>query len=268
MSIITISRGSYTRGKEIAERVSQELGYGCIARETLLETSKQFNVPEIKLIHAIQNAPSFIDRFSYNKEKYIAYIQTVLLRHVQKDNVVYHGFAGHFFIKGVSHVLKVRIVAAMESRVSIIMERDKVSREEALRFLKKVDEQRRKWSQSLYGIDTRDPSLYDVVLNIDKLTINDAVEIICDTVSQPNFQTTQESQNAMDDLLLACEVKAALIGVKPDIEVSASDGVVLMQTTGPLYQEKSIATELRSMGQQIEGVKDVRVKVVSGFQIY
>jgi cytidylate kinase len=267
MSIITISRGSYTRGKEIAEKVSQELGYECIAREALLEASKQFNVPEIKLIHAIQNAPSFIDYFSYGKEKYIAYIQTALLRHVQKDNVVYHGFAGHFLIKGVSHVLKVRIVADMESRTAIVMERDRVSREEAIHFLKIIDEQRRKWSQSLYGIDTREPSLYDIVLNINKLTVDDAVEIICDTVNQPKFQTTQESQNAMDDLLLACEVKAALIGVKPDIEVSASDGVVLMQTTGPLYQEKSIATELRRMGQQVEGVKDVRVKVVSGFQI-
>ena len=267
MAIITISRGSYTRGKEIAEKVAERLGYECIARETLLEASQQFNVPEIKLLHAIQDAPSFTDRFSYNKERYIAYIQTALLRHLRKDNVVYHGFAGHFLIKGVSHVLKARIVAALESRAAIVMERDKVSREEALRFLKKIDDQRRKWSRSLYGIDTWHSSLYDFVLNIDRLTVNDAVDIICDTVKQPAFRTTPQSQKAMDNLLLACEVKAVLIGVKPDVEVSASDGVVLMQTTGPVYQEKRLAAELIRMGQSVEGVKDIRVKVVAGFPV-
>ena len=54
MTIITISRGSYTRGKEIAEKTSQKLGYACISREVLINASKDFNVPEIKLIHVIQ----------------------------------------------------------------------------------------------------------------------------------------------------------------------------------------------------------------------
>ena len=36
MSIITISRGSYSKGKEIAEKVAEELGFECIAREIIL----------------------------------------------------------------------------------------------------------------------------------------------------------------------------------------------------------------------------------------
>jgi hypothetical protein len=46
MSIVTISRGSYSRGKEVAEKVAQKLGYECISRDILLETSEQFNIPE------------------------------------------------------------------------------------------------------------------------------------------------------------------------------------------------------------------------------
>jgi len=97
MSIITIARGSYSRGKEVAEKVAVALGYQCISREVLLEASELFNVPEIKPVRAIHDSPSTLDRLSYGKEKYVAYIRAALLRHIQRDNVVYHGLAGHFF---------------------------------------------------------------------------------------------------------------------------------------------------------------------------
>ena len=97
MAIITISRGSYSKGKEIAEKVAQELGYKCIARRVLLEASEEFNVPEVILRRAIHDAPSFFKYVSHSKERYIAFIQAEILKHLRKDNIVYHGLAGHFF---------------------------------------------------------------------------------------------------------------------------------------------------------------------------
>jgi hypothetical protein len=58
MTIITISKGSYSRGEEVAEKLAEELNYKCISREILLEASEQFNIPEIKLVRAIHDAPS------------------------------------------------------------------------------------------------------------------------------------------------------------------------------------------------------------------
>ena len=163
MAIITISRGSYSKGKEVAEKVAMKLGYQCLAREVLLEASKEFNIPQIKLARAIHDAPSIFERFSYGKDKFIAYFQSALLKCVQQDNVVYHGLAGHFFLKEIGHVLKVRIITDMEDRIKLEMERQRISREEALAVLKRDDSERRKWSQHLYGIDTADPILYDLV---------------------------------------------------------------------------------------------------------
>ena len=37
MSIITISKGSYSHGKEVAEKVAEKLGYDCIARDDIIE---------------------------------------------------------------------------------------------------------------------------------------------------------------------------------------------------------------------------------------
>ena len=62
MTVITISRGSYSHGKEIAENVAERLGYDCTSREILIEASKDFNIPELKLFHAIHDAPSLLDQ--------------------------------------------------------------------------------------------------------------------------------------------------------------------------------------------------------------
>jgi len=259
MPIITISRGSYSYGREVAEKVAQRLGYACIARDVLVEASKDFNIPEIKLVRAIHDAPSILDRFGYGKEKYVAYIQKALLHHFQKDNVVYHGLAGHFFLKGISHVLKVRILAEMEDRVKLEMQRHGLTEKEALRILEHDDEERKKWSQHLYGINTEDPRLYDLVIHIKKISVDDAVAIICNTVALAYFRTTPESQQAMDDLVLSAEVRASLIDLKPDIEVASKDGIVHIATTVPESQEEILVSRIHETVQKIQGVKDVKI---------
>ncbi|MFC1972485.1 AAA family ATPase [Chloroflexota bacterium] len=261
MAIITISRGSYSRGKEIAEKVCKKLGYDCIGRDTLIAASEQFNIPEIKLIRAIHDAPSILERFGYGKDKYVAYIQAALLRYVKKDNVIYHGLAGHFFLEDISHVLKVRISSDMEDRIVLEMEREKISRGEARRILKNDDEQRRKWSKHLYGIDTTTTSLYDLVLHIKTLTANDAVDIICHAAGLPHFQTTAQSQKALEDRLLASEVKAVLVDIKPDIEVSAKDGVVLVRAKSKFSQEEHLVHNIRELGKSVPGVKEISINV-------
>ena len=148
MAIITISRGSYFRGKEVAEKLAQKLGYACLSREILLEASEEFNIPEIKLIRAIQDAPTILDRFFGEKEKFVAFIRAALLKHVQKDNVVYHGLFGHFFLQDIPHVLKVRIVGDLEARVADEVKREGISAAKAREILTRDDAERRKWALS------------------------------------------------------------------------------------------------------------------------
>ena len=261
MAVITISRGSYSRGEEVAKKVAEKLGYECVSRDVLLEASKDFNTPEIKLVRAIHDAPSILERFTYGKEKYVAFIQAAILRHLKNDNAVYCGLAGHFFVKDVAHVLKVRIIADFQDRVREEMKREGVSEKEAAKLLKKDDEERRKWSKALYGIDTWDPSLYDLVIHIKKITVDDAVSIICNTVSLEHFKTTPESQQAMENLALAAEVKAALVETKPDVQVKANNGDIEIYTSGLETKEEEIVQELESIAKSIGGVKKVKVHV-------
>jgi len=313
MAIITISRGSYSRGKEIAEKVAQTLGYECISREILNEAADHFKIPEAKLIQALEEAPTMIDRVSFAREKFVAYITEAFLEHVHQDNVVYHGLAGHFFLKDVGHALKVRIMADIEDRVRTELERKKASGEtepvelgyvekrEDLgafsRFMKKLenvmaaagmaaegdrndavkidpakpldpkevikrrDEERRQWSMALYGIDTADPSLYDLVLHVHKLGVDDAADIICHTAGLPRFRTTPESRAALDDLLVAARAKAAIVTAWPGVEVTAEKGSVVVHTEATLNQESEVRRRIMDAGLAVTGVKDVRVHV-------
>jgi cytidylate kinase len=260
MSIITISRGSYSRGKEIAEKVAARLNYECISRDLLLEVSKEHNIPELKLVHAVHDAPGMLERLNRKEEKYIAFIKSALLNRLKADNVVYHGLAGHFFVKDVPHVLKVRVLSDMEDRVRLEMARKNIDTDEARRMLEKDDEERRKWSQTLYGIDTADPSLYDLVVHIKNLTVDDAVDMICGCVSKAHFKTTPESQRKIEDLAMAAAINKALMDVGPDINVCVDKKTAFIETEAAVCDEADFVNEIRDVVETFEGIADVRIE--------
>jgi len=207
MAIITISRGSYYRGREVAEKLAAKLGYDCISREILLAASQEFNIAEIKLVRAIEDAPKILERFTSDRKKYVAYIRAALLKHVQKDNVVYHGLFGNFFLRDIPHVLKVRIVADLEARVADEVEREGIAAAKAREIIVRDDEERRKWALSLYGADTWDATFYDLVIHLGSITVDDAVSLIMHALEFPGFQTTPESQQAVDNLVEATRLE-------------------------------------------------------------
>jgi cytidylate kinase len=278
MPIITISRGSYSGAKDVAEKVAQRLGFECISREILLEAAREFDVSEADLLHAFRDAPSVLERFTFRKEKYIAFLQAALLNHLQNDNVVYHGLAGHHFVKGVSHVLKVRIIANMEDRVPLMMRREElysqaalalrgtpeeiplphrgISKDKALHLLEEIDEVRRKWGLYVFGIDTNDPGLYDLVIHVHKLNTDDAADLVCLAAGLQHFQATTESQQALDDLLLAARVKASLVERHPRIKVTAEAGAVAIGLEGGTSRQ---AEAIREAVAQIPGARTIDI---------
>ncbi|MCP4337685.1 MAG: cytidylate kinase-like family protein [Desulfobulbaceae bacterium] len=228
MAIISISRGSYSRGKEVAETLAERLGYGCVSRDILLETCEEFSIPEIRLVKALHDAPSVLDRFSHGRERYMSYFRAAFLNHMAKDNVVYHGLSGHFFLQGIDHAIKMRIIANMDDRIKEEMKRENSSAEEARYLLKKDDDERRKWSLSLYGKDPWNCSLYDLVLSIDTMTVDDVVGILEGVVKQGRFDATPESKAKLKEKTLLANVHAKIVNIAPRATVSIKDSVVTL----------------------------------------
>ncbi|NNG26195.1 MAG: cytidylate kinase-like family protein [Ignavibacteriaceae bacterium] len=262
MGIITISRGSYSRGMEIAQKLSEKLGYDCISREILLKASEEFNVPEVKIFKAIQDAPSVLDRLKHGKKKYMAFIREAFLEHIQKDNVIYHGFAGHYFTKGLPNILKVRITANLDYRINIVMKRDNVSQVKAREILNKIDEERGKWSTYLYGIDTRSAEHYDIVLHVDCLEVNGTADILFDLAKRACFQSTPESQKKLKDMLIAAKAYSVIVDKYPEATVKCKDGSVLISVESFLSIEKKLSRNFENLIKDIDGVKEVKTFVI------
>jgi cytidylate kinase len=259
MAIITISRGSYSKGKEVAEGVAAKLGYGCISRDILLEASDQFNIPEIKLLHAIHDAPSILNRFTHGSAAYIAYIQCALLERVKGGNVVYHGLAGHMLLKEIGKVLKVRILADPDLRAAVVMEREQIGDKEAHRMIAKIDEERRKWTRRLYGVDPWDPSLYDLVVCIDKIQVEGAIRLICDAASQDAFRFVEEDRQKLADLALSCKVKSELLDLDHNVTVTSNYGNVLVFTKGDDRRVRKLENRIATLAGRIEEIHNIEV---------
>lgn len=253
MPIITISRGSYHRGKSVAEKLAQKLGYSCSSRDRILEHLDEFHLPEILMIRGLHDAFSVLDRFAHGKKRFSTAMRSSILQLFQTGNIVYHGLVAHHFVRDISHVLKVRIIADTDKRVADEMARENISAEKARYILKKDDEERRKWGMFLYGIDILDPETYNLVIRIGHLSEDDAVDIIAHAVSLPSFQETPESRAALADSALA-----ALIGHKlfdfPLAVVTAKNGRATISLKVPEKQQSLIRERIAEMLGEVDSL--------------
>jgi cytidylate kinase len=230
VSVITISRGSFSGGKALAKCLAESLGFRCVDRDVIVERAAARGVSQEELMDALLKPPTLIERLQHRKYVYLALIQAALAEEVRTGKVVYHGNAGHLLLKGGAHVLRVRIIAPLEFRVALIEERLKYSRPEALAYIEKTDQDRKKWTHYLYGVDWGDPVLYDVVLNLEQISISQACEIVAAMAGQRCFEFTPECQMCMDDLALASRIRAD-IAINPstahlEVQVESRKGIV------------------------------------------
>jgi hypothetical protein len=71
---------------------------------------------------------------------YLTFVQAAMCEYAEYGHLVYHGHAGHELLPGISHVLKVRLVAPLEFRIRAVMERDpRLDRKGATRYISQVE---------------------------------------------------------------------------------------------------------------------------------
>jgi cytidylate kinase len=262
MAIITISRGTFSGGLGLAQCVSEKLGYRCLARVELVEAARRYRVSEEKLSRAISEAPHLWERLTAERARFLACTRATLIREVKDNNVVYHGIAGHFLLKGVPCVLRVRVVANMEFRIAGAMERGALTREDAIQVIRTMDEKRARWAKFLYHVDWSDPSLYDVVINLDQISLTSACDIICTSANLEEYKATPESRKVMNDLVLGSHVRAIIAARKNisdhGVEVEADDGVVTISGTVDSLVD---ADRIRVAVRKVPGIKEIKSQV-------
>jgi cytidylate kinase len=259
MPIITISRGSYYHARSIAEKLAAKLGYTCLSRDQIVDSLEEFHLPEIKLVRDLNDAFSVLDRFPHGKKRFKAAIKSAILQNFLSGNVVYHGLVGHHFVRNISHVLKVRIVAETKRRVADDMVRENITEEQARFMLKKDDEERRKWAMFLYGIDIHAPETYNLVINIGDISEDEAVDIIESTAMLPHFQETERSKSALTNAALIALVGAKLFDF-PNATVTANNNRATITLKVPEGQQAIIEQRIEEMLLALELPEPYRLK--------
>jgi cytidylate kinase len=265
MCVITISRGSFSGGKMLAECLGNGLGFRCLDRETVAERAAASGISQEELLDALLKPPSFLERFKHKRYQYLALFQAALAEEVKTGRVIYHGNAGHLLLKGASPVLKVRVIAPLEKRLEMLQDRLKMGRSEAMAYIQKVDRDRRNWTRFLYGVDWEDPALYDLVINLDLLGISEACEIVsAATRQQKCFIFVGECQREMEDLAIGSRVRANLAINPPtshlEFEVTCRHGHVAIR--GKLTGADELE-ELKRVASAVPGVVELNLDDVA-----
>lgn len=235
MSIITITRGTKSGGLELAERLSKKLGYRTLSREEVItESAKKFNIMEDILLEKLEKTPNLWQKFTNEYERYIIFIQCSLLEAIEQDNLIYHGYSGQFLLKRLSHVLKLRIEAPIDYRAQSVMEEFNFNIDQAIEYIKKMDDQRKRWVKMVYRWNWYDPALYDLWVNLKNISMDNICEIVSTAVAHKDFKTSEESSRKLKNLSLECNVKAALasdnkIWESLEIAVHANNGAVTLK---------------------------------------
>lgn len=258
MQIICISRGSYAKGQELATSLSDKLGWQCVSREELVEAATKRGIAVGKLEAAILKPHIFNERLALVKDHFQAFATMYLLERALQGDFVYHGRIAHLLLPGIRNLLRIRVVADMEYRVNVAMRNLNLSREKAKAYVQEVDDDRKRWGRLYYGVDWDAVFHYDMVLNLEKMNVENAAAVLCTMAQLPDFQSTPASQTAIENLLLASRARVALAEHEAtyygSFIVRADNGVVSVVYQ---LQNAQMSDQIPRVLGKLDGVKDI-----------
>lgn len=211
MSIITITHSAFGGGGPLAERVAAILDHRCVSREVLIEARERYGIPEAKFSEVLEREPHWWERWVESLRLYRITLQAAMCEVAQGGKLVYHGRGGQELFPGVRHVLKVFVTAPIEYRLEQVRAREGLSGEAARQYLEDLDRVRGRRIKAIFGVDWRDLTRYDLVVNLSRMSLEAAAQLIVKAAQRPEYQATPESERALQELTIAARVQAALI---------------------------------------------------------
>jgi cytidylate kinase len=265
MPIVTLSHEIGAGGPQIGQSLAQRLGFHYVDQELISQAVLRYGLLEEKLSSLDESKPSLFERFDTETRRYLTVLQTALYEFAENDRVVLMGRAGQWLLRGIPHVLRVRVMAPFDFRVKHLGKRLSVQMGEHTNprmvhdMVRRDDTEKAGRMRYLHEVDVRDPALYDLVINTERLSIDAAVELIAGVLQRPDMATTPASQQIVADRALASRVQVAL-ATHPEtrryrITVEAKAGVVTLEGTAAMDEAVELA-------RGVVGVDDVKTQQV------
>ena len=210
MKWITVSRKMGTHGSEIARRVAGELGYRFYDTKAINHMAQELGV--LGSVREIdEKVPSIFQRvFSPRPMVYLERLYSVIYELARQGDAVFLGRGSHLLLRDFPCALHVRVTASPETCIQTLLEQG-LNREAAARAIKRTDDERGPFVRFAFGVDWEDPARYDVVLNMDKLTVALAVSTVLHMVRSPEIsEASADAIRTLGMLALASRAEAAV----------------------------------------------------------
>jgi cytidylate kinase len=235
MAIIAISRQMGSGGYIIAQSAAKALGYEYADREIIMRAAKAYEVPEAEIAKVAERQLTGWQRFDEEKLRYRTFLDAAYYAIAEKDNVVTAGRGIVSLVRGVSHALRIRIIAPFETRVERIQKKDNLDHAHAAAKIREYDREITARIAYLFGPEWAVPENYDLVINTVREDPTLYTDMVIALAAHPRFQATPQSLQHVKNLSLAAQVRAA-IAKHPHTrsvftEVTADKGHVTLKGT-------------------------------------
>jgi cytidylate kinase len=259
MPIVALTREYGSGGTGISKKVAEALGYEYIRDEITKEAAEVFGVAEDELIAVVESKPGFWESLAEAAQVEFATVAAEVMHIAERDNVVIMGRWATLLLRKVTHCVRVRVCAPIDTRITRVMARRSVSRDKATELIRKADEGAGARTRQFFGETRGDPLLYDMVLNTARLTSESAVHQIVQLVRRPECQATEASRARIRDLSLQARIKAILKTTRDtmrlDLNVEAANGDVTLK--GVVFAAP-LKDQVEEIAKGVAGVRSVK----------
>jgi cytidylate kinase len=259
MAIVMISSMYQGGREELAQALARKTNWPVLSREELVEGARKLGIRVGRLEVSMIKTPGLTEKLAREKDLYVAYLTATLCEKARQGDFIYHGRAGHLFLPGVSHRLRVGLTVPQELRIKRTAQALKISRERAENYLEQLDEDVAKWTRYVHRMESRDPNNFDVFFNLENIGLSNAAGILCNMAELPDFQPTPVSTKLLSDLYLSSQAKLRLAMDErtrgANLQVQADSGVLTV--TYPPNQD-SVSGDIPRVLADLEGCREIQ----------
>lgn len=124
MAVIAMTREMGSGGREVAQRVAEQLGLTSVLHELVEhDLAERTEVPETTIHHLFEGGATLSERWQIGSKRLAKYTAEEILALAQKGNVLIRGWGACVLLRDVPNVARVRVCAPMEVRERSVMAR-------------------------------------------------------------------------------------------------------------------------------------------------
>lgn len=197
MSIITISRQNGSLGDEIADALASRLGTTVISRKFALENF--FGEINPGTLDRLNESAKFFATTLPGSDRTYADILTEKIRELASESkdkdLIILGMGGSVLLSSFPDAIHIRVIASESTRLNTIARRYHITVDEAYEVLTIADRKHKKFVRTLYDTDITSPEQFDLILNTDRLCVDECVDAICELVRKHQIRTRLAESN-------------------------------------------------------------------------